>query len=342
MHWTQRRLLWLLLATYLVGALAPAAGVAMRGVRLAGRPVLGTAPTLPLAMLGLLLVVAGLGARFEQVRHIARRPWLLLGGLVANAVYPIAFTTIAAAALLCWHNTDEAQSILVGLALIGAMPIAGSSTAWSQNADGNLALSLGLVWASTLASPLLTPLGLHAIGLLTHGDYSEDLHELASQGSVGFVVLAVVAPSLVGVLLRLSLGAARVGRVMPALKLLNLVNLLLLNYSNAAVALPQAVARPDWDFLVVVAGTTAAMCAGAFAVGWWLPRRLHAERDEQTAFMFALGMNNNGTGLVLAGAALSDHPLVLLPIIFYNLVQQSAAGLVDWLRRREPARASRQ
>ena len=48
--------------------------------------------------------------------------------------------------------------------------------------------------------------------------------------------------------------------------------------------------------------------------------------------MFGLGMNNNGTGLVLASMALADHPGVLLPIIFYNLVQHLIAGLVDhWM-----------
>ena len=40
-------------------------------------------------------------------------------------------------------------------------------------------------------------------------------------------------------------------------------------------------------------------------------------------------MNNNGTGLVLANLALSDHLLVLLPIISYNLVQHLIAGWVD-------------
>jgi BASS family bile acid:Na+ symporter len=43
----------------------------------------------------------------------------------------------------------------------------------------------------------------------------------------------------------------------------------------------------------------------------------------------ALGMNNNGTGLVLASVALADHPQVLLPIIFYNLVQHLVASIVD-------------
>jgi BASS family bile acid:Na+ symporter len=46
--------------------------------------------------------------------------------------------------------------------------------------------------------------------------------------------------------------------------------------------------------------------------------------------MFGLGMNNNGTGLVLASLLLSEHPQVMLPIIAYNLVQHFVASLVDF------------
>ena len=162
LKWTQRRLLRLLLATYVLGAVLPSVGLRRRGaqvvtLRLPGapRPI-----SLPMLMLGCLLVVAGLGTEFEVFRHVARRPGPLALGLLANTVYPIAFAALASLALLAWHDADEAQNILVGLAMIGAMPIAGSSTAWSQNAGGNLALSLGLVIVSTLLSPVLTPLGL--------------------------------------------------------------------------------------------------------------------------------------------------------------------------------------
>jgi BASS family bile acid:Na+ symporter len=333
LHFTQRHLLGLLLSTYVLGALFPALGLRLRGVHVGTVPWPGepTPVSLPMLMLGSLLVVAGLGAKTEELRHVLRRPATVLAGLGANAIYPIVFAAGVALALRGWHDPEEVQNVLVGLALIGAMPIAGSSTAWSQNSGGNLALSLGLVLGSTLLSPLLTPLGLHAIGHLTHGDYSEDLHELAAQGSSSFVVLAVVIPSALGLLLRRLLGPTGTARALPALKLLNLLNLLLLNYTNAADALPQTLQRPDWDFLGLILIVTGLMCAGAFATGWLLPRALRngAGRADRAALMFGLGMNNNGTGLVLASAALADHPRVLLPIIGYNLVQQVVAGLVD-------------
>jgi BASS family bile acid:Na+ symporter len=47
-------------------------------------------------------------------------------------------------------------------------------------------------------------------------------------------------------------------------------------------------------------------------------------------------MNNNGAGLVLASMALAHHPRVMLPIIFYNLLQHLVASVVDFamVRRR--------
>ena len=55
------------------------------------------------------------------------------------------FVFVVSYALRLWHNGDETQNILVGLALVASMPIAGSSTAWLQNADGDLTISLRLI-----------------------------------------------------------------------------------------------------------------------------------------------------------------------------------------------------
>ena len=50
--------------------------------------------------------------------------------------------------------------------------------------------------------------------------------------------------------------------------------------------------------------------------------------------MFGLGMNNNGTGLILASLALSSYPNIMVPIIFYNLVQHIVAGTVQEIMSR--------
>jgi bile acid:Na+ symporter, BASS family len=221
-------------------------------------------------------------------------------------------------------------NILVGRALVASMPIAGSSTAWSQNADGNLALSLGLVLGSTLLSPLTTPLALHAVGLMASEDYAAILHGLADSGTGTFLVVGVILPSLGGIAVRLAIGGRRVAAIKPRLRLVNSAILLLLNYSNASVSLPQAITRPDLDFLAVTLGIVVSLCLLAFASGWGIARVLHATGDQRTSLMFGLGMNNNGTGLVLASMVLADHPRVMLPIIFYNLIQHLVAGAAQY------------
>jgi hypothetical protein len=108
-----------------------------------------------------------------------------------------------------------------------------------------------------------------------------------------------------------------------------LVNFLLLAYANTCATLPQVVANPDITFLTVSLGVVISLCVTTFAAGWGIARLLKADRDQQTALMFGLGMNSNAVGLVLASATLAGYPLVIVPVITHTLVQQLVAGVAD-------------
>lgn len=219
-------------------------------------------------MLSFLLFNAGPGIQVAELRGLLKRPLLIVVGFAANILVPILLVTTFHGLLMKWHNADELQNLLVGMALIAAMPIAGSAATWAQNANGNISLSLGLVLSSTVLSPLITPLVLHYYGSFTQGDYSEDLHELAQQGTNAFLCLAVVIPSLAGITAHLLLGEEKTGRLKPLLKLVNFATLLVLNYSNASTSLPQVFAHPDWDLLFFVLFCTTVICSLAFFSGW--------------------------------------------------------------------------
>ncbi len=324
--------IWVIVASYFVAALLPGFGVWLREVELGGVALLSNKIdiSLPPLMLSLLLFNAGLGVKLKELNELAHRPQVLLGGLLGNLVVPLSFIIGVSLVMTLWHNPKEVQHILVGLALVAAMPIAGSSTAWAQNASGNLALSLGLILLTTLLSPLLTPLVLHTVGFVTTGDYSEDLHEVASTGVVAFLGVWVVLPSLLGLLAQRLVGEARLAQAKSPIKLVNYVILLLLNYSNASLSLPKALSQPDFDFLAILLVIVVALCISAFATGYLIARICRSSRNDMVSLMFGLGMNNNGTGLVLVSVALADHPEVMLPIIFYNLVQHLIASLVDF------------
>ena len=179
-----------------------------------------------------------------------------------------------------WYEPFEVQYILVGLALVAAMPIAGSSTAWAQNSNGNLALSLGLVFFSTILSPIVTPVAFNIFGEMASEEYEKVLHGLAAYGSGGFLGLWVVLPSLLGIAVRLMVSEDWQTRGMPYLKFINSIVLLLLNYSNASVSLPQAMAERDYDFLAITLAITAGLCLTLFAAGYGLSRLFKLNRAE--------------------------------------------------------------
>jgi BASS family bile acid:Na+ symporter len=329
-----RHFLWLLIAVYILAATLPIPGEAIRRFSL-GSTSSGMSITIPMLLLAVLLFNAGIGANQSELAGVLRQPRTLVLGVVANVLVPIAFLVLLAQGLRSWPDAEEAQCILVGLAVVAAMPVAGSSTAWSQNANGSAALSLGLVVLSTILSPVTTPLTLAAVGPLMEGNYATALGELGGQGTGMFLLMCVVIPSLTGMGCRL-IGAARIDRIKPHIKFINSIVLLVLCYVNASSVLPKIAAEPDWDFLLLCLAAVIALCIAAFAAGWLLARLLRASESQTRSLVFALGMNNNGTGIVLACSALAGLPGAVLPVLAYNLVQHLVAGGVN--RRLERCR----
>jgi BASS family bile acid:Na+ symporter len=327
----QERFFCFLLAACAAASCCPGPGLWLRGVSLGEVSLWGekTPLSLPTLLLAFLLFSAGLGVQAAQLRHLLRDPKPLLAGLLANLAIPVAVLVGISRVMAGWHDADHAGSILVGLALIAAMPVSTTSTLWSQNANGNLALSLGLVLLSTLLSPLRAPAVFQAVGPLAHGDSAAVLHELGAHGVGAFLSAAVLLPTVLGVAGKGALGEARVVPARPLLQLVGSVNCLVLTYANASAALPQVVANPDLGFLAVTLGVVAGLCVTAFTAGWGIARLLRADQGQQRALVFGLGMTSSSVGLVLASATLVSHPLVLVPILTHALVQQLVAGAAD-------------
>src|SRR5207302_9401323 len=246
-------LLWFLIGAYVIAVFYPTAGLWIRNASLGSFSILQERMPISLLMLmlSLLMFNAGLGVKAAHLRRIFQKKLMVFIGLAANVVVPVAYIFVVTLIMRFWYEPVEAQYILIGVALVAAMPIAGASTAWAQNSNGNLALSLGLVLSSTVLSPIITPGALQVFGEMAAEEYEAVLHGVAAYGCGAFLGLWVVLPSLLGLFLRLVIPDAWLEGAMPSLKLVNSIDLLLLNYSNASVSLPQAIADPDLDFLAV-------------------------------------------------------------------------------------------
>ncbi|MCE9565184.1 MAG: bile acid:sodium symporter [Planctomycetes bacterium] len=331
-HFLHRHFLWLLVVAYTLAAIAPSVGqgvCAAAGVtQVAGHKFRVSAPAM---MLAFLLFGAGLAVQGKHLRDVFRRPITLAVGLTASLVVPVLVLLAASPLLAFWDDPEEVRDLIVGLAVVASMPVAGSSAGWSRAADGDCALSLGLVLLSTFLSPLTTPLVLQAAGALAPFDAGGDLAKLADSGGTGtFVTLWVVAPVLLGLLTRVSVGAVRADGVGPALKFAASLVLLVLCYANASTCLPSAMANPDWDFLALVVGAAGAMSGAGFVAGFGAARVVSADATRRASLVFGVGMANNGAGLALAAGALAGSPMALLPVVAVNLVQHLAAGAASW------------
>jgi BASS family bile acid:Na+ symporter len=329
-------LLALLLGVYAMAAFLPASAVWGKEIDFGEFRLLGETSRISMStvFLAVLLFNAGLDIPLGKLRDLGKRPGTLVAGLAANLVVPVLY--IAGVSYLLQGHSDvgTVQSLIVGLALIASMPIAGSSAAWAQSAKADMALTLGLILCSTVLSPLTTPALLHAVGWLARGDFSAGLDALANSGMSIFLTVFVLVPAVLGLAVRRLAGDRIVGRVMPTLKLANTVLLLLLTYTNASAALPGMVARPDWNLIGLGLAASLGMCVLAFTVGGLLAKAMRADEGKRTALMFGLGLNISSPGLVLAAATLSHMPGVMLPALLYTLVQHVVAGVVTVANRR--------
>ncbi|MFJ7244312.1 bile acid:sodium symporter family protein [Kitasatospora sp. NPDC098652] len=341
----QRWLLGLMLVCYAVAGAFPAPGETLRALALR-IPVSAAVLTVPMALLAVMLFNAGLGVRIADLRVVASRPLRLALGIAANALLPLFLLPVVALCLRSWPDPAEAEGLVVGLLLVLAMPIAGGAASWGQNAGGNVPLVVAMVIGSTLLSPFTVPLGLDVAGRLVgpHGagilDDTTTVDTVARTGAGMFALVSVVLPCLAGIVVRALLGEERVRRALPAVKSVNLVNILLLCYTNAAGALGQAVARPDPDLVVMALGISGAVCGLTFCCGRWLSRWTRCDRPDGISLTFATGMNNSSAAAVLAAGWFSHRPEVLLPILSYSLLQKIVAGAAGRPPRPTPVPAA--
>jgi BASS family bile acid:Na+ symporter len=340
-HFLHRYFLALLISSYALGGLFPAFGKVIRHISFGQISVFGqrTSLSMSMVMLGILLFNAALS--LEKVRDLIRTPRFLVGGLAANLFLPVIVLYFTSYAMSLWSTPEHLQVIIVALALLSAVPVAGSATAYTQNTDGDVPLSVGLVLLSTFLSPCLMPISLHLINYFSFGDYTPALLQLETGAPTLVLFLSVLLPSVLGLGMRPLLGGQRTQSFKPTLKLLNSTCLLILNYTMASIALPQVFASPDWGFLAASLGFSSLLCAIDFMSGWGIARILGAKTAQCLALMFGVGMNNNGTALVLASLAFVNAPKILVPMIFYNLVQNViASGAVTFVSTRSEHSAS--
>jgi BASS family bile acid:Na+ symporter len=299
----------------------------------------GVQPSIPLLLLALILFSAALLTEAWQIRSVLGQPQILIAALLAVWIGPALLVTLASAVVPWVLAGGATDGLLVGLALVAAMPVANSSVGWTQNVDGNLALGLALVVLSISLSPLVTPGLLTILGMTLAPHERSYCEALVNEFSGWFFVIWVVLPTAAGFVCRYLVAPRQVAAVHGWLAIASAVALLVLNYINSAVALPElGDVRPA--LLVTTFLLTAALSVVGLMLGWAIARAVRAPTSTRDALMFGLSMKHTGLALILAGTALPNQPLAILMIVLATLMQHLLAGLVQWWLARYAAASS--
>jgi BASS family bile acid:Na+ symporter len=325
--WLHRYFLIVLLATYALAGLFPTPGTVIRefAVTLPG----GSQERASMLLLGILLFCAAAVIQWSQVRDLLERPSVLLVGLLTAWLGP-AIVVVVFSPLLPWLAMNETTTgMMVGFALVAAMPVANSAAGWTQNAGGNIALSLGLIILSILLSPLATPNLLKLMGWVLSDADTQRIELVVTQFSGWRFILWVILPSLAGAVTAWLAGHRRITHAKPLFRIVTLVTILVLNYANASLAIDKVwVSEP-----ITVIALAAVMAAAVSIVGILLAtiqaRLFGLSRASWMALAFGLSMKHTGLALVLAGEFLRDQPRVILVVLLATLAQHIAAAAVD-------------
>lgn len=319
--------LGLLAASYGLAVLAPGPGEWIRRVELvAGESATG-GMALSQCLLALLLVIAGVGIDPARVRESLLRPLTLIATLLTKLLAPLVVVSIIAWGV-SWLDINVPSEMLLGLAIIAAMPAAASCPAWTQASGGDVAIALGVVIGSTLLGPWAGQFWLPPFAETAGGD-PEIARGIGRAVLGSYFLLWVLLPSALGVALRGLLGAERLSRLKPYFRLAGSLLLLLLIYAFAAASLSLVEARQAGEQLAIALALSAMLCATAFAAGAILAKLSRAPQGTAIALVYSVGMHNNGVALLLADTVLPQESIVFLPIISYALVQHVLAGVVD-------------
>ncbi|MFF7965503.1 sodium-dependent transporter [Streptomyces sp. NPDC007903] len=336
--WLRHRLGRAVVLSYTLALILPGPGLWLRCPHpLPLTPTHLTLHTSPL-LLSLVLFSAGLQVPVRALGTLLRHPKALLAGLVLHLAIPLTVVPFVAFLLRRTPDTDGGSGLLTAMILVVAMPVAAGATVWTDKGDGDQSTMVGLVLASTLLSPLTTPVLLATLSPLLSGGYGPTLAATGRLAQGGFALTAVVLPCLAGLLGVFVLPARWLGRLVTTVAPSAMAGSLVLTYVNASGALGSVLTRPRPLLIAAALAMAALVCLLSFALGRVAAHVLRLEAGTASSLTLACGMNNSSASAVLITASLPDKPHLLLPVLAYGLLQKTAANRI--VTRLRPARTA--
>lgn len=310
-----RRFFWFLLAAIALAAAIPTTGIVLGEISLQVGP---TELSLNQLMVAFMLSIATFCADEADSQKQYGRTFALASVSVCARVLPAIF------AIWMLSRTKEPNFYLVGLAFTFAMPSAFSSIGWTTKAEGSQTLAVQLVLASTFTVPLL---------LLLIARFGQD-QALLPVARVAGLLTFIAGFGFVGKLWAWAAAPHQRERVKPTLRCLNLVLILVLNYTNASSAFRDILNQPT-TMLVIVTAASVFGCAAVFSLSYLVSKRLGCSSADSAAVTFTTGMYNTGLAIAIIPALVPNaHECLLGPLVVV-ITQHFVATAWDSLTTRD-------
>jgi bile acid:Na+ symporter, BASS family len=277
-------------------------------------------------IVALFLFGIALDTKIGDFRDVARRPWVIFAGLVAQYVVMPGLTVLLTLAL------DVRGSVAIGMILVVCCPAGNLSNLLTHRARGDVALSVSMTAVSTLVAVVVTPIALAFwCGLNPAADdLLRDVH-IDPWDMVGEAVFLIGVPFALGILIawrRPSVSARARKIVEPAA----LTLLLLIVVGGLAGQFGTFL-----DYIGVVAVAIVLQNALSLLVGYGTGRATRLPESGRRAMTLELGLRNTGLALVLALGFFGELGGVAFVAAMWGLWDViTGLTLSTWWRRRPP------
>jgi BASS family bile acid:Na+ symporter len=267
--------------------------------------------------LGIVMFGMGLTLRGGDFALVAKRPWAVLIGVVAQFVI---MPSLAWAVGGIYGLTGMA---MLGMILVGAAPGGTASNVIVYLGKGDTALSVTMTAISTLLAPFLTPLL-----ILWLADETLDIRFMDLFSSILQVVLV---PVLAGIAVR-AIAGRLVEKLLPYLPLVSVGGIVLVVLGVVAANAQTVLST---GLLLALAVMTHNLLG--LLLGYGAAKLARLDRPARRAVSIEVGMQNSGLAASLAATHFS--PAAALPAALFSVWHNlSGAALATWWARRPETR----
>jgi BASS family bile acid:Na+ symporter len=267
--------------------------------------------------LGIVMFGMGLTLRGGDFALVAKRPWAVLIGVVAQFVI---MPSLAWAVGGLYGLTGMA---MLGMILVGAAPGGTASNVIVYLGKGDTALSVTMTAISTLLAPFLTPLL-----ILWLADEALDISFMDLFGSILQVVLV---PVLAGIVVR-AIAGRLVEKLLPYLPIVSVGGIVLVVLGVVAANAQTVLSTGLLLALAVITHNLLGLL-----LGYGAAKLARLDQPARRAVSIEVGMQNSGLAASLAATHFT--PAAALPAALFSVWHNlSGAALATWWARRPGTR----